>query len=702
MEEIITEEIQHYQKARDLQAQGHYDLAALHYQLALELAPHFIEAYYELALLHLAQHEPEQAILYLKKLLDQYPNYAPAYFQLGHIYQKYFGAFEMALDYYQRAIQMDMRYAEAYYQAGFLYKEQGQILQAVRYLSKYVQLKPDQAEVYLVLGDLLTTLQEQEKASQYYLKALELEPDNAHALEMWLRLRVGGDPQKMMSFLIEMAEAYPHLRSQLACQAGLIMENLNNTEEARKCYQMALEDPELPLRRFWALKKEMLLPFIALNKAYQEYCIATLQAALNQLEEEPSEESCLDLNHYHTCFLSWLPLHFLAYTSVNPLPWRQKLARWMQKQLPPAPLPGRSALRSHRRRVGFIMNESGAIAKFLVGILQHLPTQMFDTYIFSTSQYAHFNFQHLLQRSDFEYILLSENMTEALEQVLSVELDILYFTEPNTQNLPQTLLASYRLAPVQCTSWLSSGSTGQPHMDYFLSSQLLEQPLAQRFYSEQLVLHQTIPTYFFRPKSPPTWPRSDYGLPQSGRLYLCPHVMYKLQPDFDEILGGILRTDPEGHLVLVTHPNLPANRNSLLMRFEQTLGDVMSRIWFLPNLQPNDYLGLLKLGDVMLDPLYFGGGTTSYEALGLGLPIVTLPGERLHGRITQACYLKMGLDECIVSSPQEYINKAVQIATDHPLNRRLREKIAARADVIFEDKKAISELVEFLNTVDIR
>jgi len=702
----VQEELEHFEEAQQLHAEGQWGLAALHYQMALELAPDFSEARYQLGLLHKAQHEPEQAILCFKEVLDHNPLFAAAYFQLGQIYQSYYGAFEEALHYYRKTQQLDMQYAEAYYCAGMLQKELGQFAQASQSFLKFVQFQPDRADVYTQLGELMTYLQQPLKASQYYSKALEIDPENTQALMPWLHLKIGQDPHKMMAFLIEIATSYPHLRSQIACQVGRLMEGIDDTDEAQKCYQMALEDPELPDREAWQLKEALLLSLFPKDKASQEAQIEKLKHSLQTFEADPhflaENKIHEDFSNAESYFLSWHALLQLAYTAHDPRVPREQLARLLQKCLPPLPGQPRQSLRPDKRRVGFVLYESGAVHKFLIGILQRLSDPELEIFIFM-SEYGSAYFSPMLQTRDFEQILLSNQVPEALQQILEADLDILFFSEPNTTHMNQTLLAAYRLAPIQVTSWLSSGTTGQPHMDYFLSSHLLERAEnPQDLYSEQLVLNQTIPTFFARPEKPTPWPRSDYGLPAEGRLYLCPHVMSKLQPDFDAILAGILKQDPEGQLVLVTNPDLPANRDALLLRFEAEMPEQLPRIWFLPKLNPADFLSLLLLGEVMLDPLYFGGGTTSYEALALGLPVVTLPGERLHGRITQACYLKMGITECIVSSPEAYIATAVKIATDAEYNQALREKILQKSGLIFEEALAVREMENFLRTVQIR
>jgi predicted O-linked N-acetylglucosamine transferase (SPINDLY family) len=124
--------------------------------------------------------------------------------------------------------------------------------------------------------------------------------------------------------------------------------------------------------------------------------------------------------------------------------------------------------------------------------------------------------------------------------------------------------------------------------------------------------------------------------------------------------------------------------------------DVVNRVRFLPT-QPNPaFLQLCSLADVMLDTIHFGGGNTSYEALAMGTPVVTLPGELLRGRITYALYRKMGLMDCVVDSAEQYVELAVRLGTDRDYRADMRGKIEAAAGALYEDPAEVHELERFL------
>ena len=121
-------------------------------------------------------------------------------------------------------------------------------------------------------------------------------------------------------------------------------------------------------------------------------------------------------------------------------------------------------------------------------------------------------------------------------------------------------------------------------------------------------------------------------------------------------------------------------------------------IVFLPPQPFDDYCRLLQLADVILDPPHYGAGSSCYDLFSFNLPVVTLPGELIVGRITQACYRKMGVEDLVVHSAEEYVSKAVQVATDRDYRKYVTERIAEASDVLFNDLEAVREHERFFET----
>ena len=233
-------------------------------------------------------------------------------------------------------------------------------------------------------------------------------------------------------------------------------------------------------------------------------------------------------------------------------------------------------------------------------------------------------------------------------------------------------------------------------MDYFVSSQWLETPEADAHYTERLIRLANLGTYYYRPKLAGRRTRESFGLDPARHVYLCPQTLFKMHPEFDAILAGILRRDSAGELVII-EGRQPQWTRLLRERFERSMGDVVSRIRFLPP-QPNaDFLHLNAAADVLLDTIHFGGGNTSYEGLALGIPIVTLPGAYLRSRITHALYRKMDVMDCVVDSPDGYVDLAVRLGTEPEFRASIGRKIRDASGVLFEDPAEVRELERFLD-----
>jgi predicted O-linked N-acetylglucosamine transferase (SPINDLY family) len=208
-------------------------------------------------------------------------------------------------------------------------------------------------------------------------------------------------------------------------------------------------------------------------------------------------------------------------------------------------------------------------------------------------------------------------------------------------------LAFARLAPVQAVTWGHPVTTGIANIDYFVSSAPAEPAGAVRHYGERLIELPVMSNSYARPLPLPHAARAELGLPEAGTVYLCPQSLFKLHPDFDGLLAAILARDPAGAIVLLA-PAQPLHAARLLARLARHVPPAaLKRVRFAPWLAYDRFLALIAAADVMLDPIVFGGGNTSYEALALGIPVVTLAGTFLRGRLTLGMYRQMGFDDLV-------------------------------------------------------
>jgi predicted O-linked N-acetylglucosamine transferase (SPINDLY family) len=112
-------------------------------------------------------------------------------------------------------------------------------------------------------------------------------------------------------------------------------------------------------------------------------------------------------------------------------------------------------------------------------------------------------------------------------------------------------------------------------------------------------------------------------------------------------------------------------------------------IW-LPHLKRPEFLALLALADVSLDPPLWSGGNTTIEALTLGTPVVTLPGPFMRGRHSYA-FLKIANAEGLIATDEEDF---VALASDFDRQREAMRE--AEPGALFNDRLTVELLDDFL------
>jgi protein O-GlcNAc transferase len=542
--------------------------------------------------------------------------------------------------------------------------------------------------------------------------------DPRELVQAGLKLQEQGRLHEAMA-VFQTASALDPLYTDPIINLGNVYQELNKHEEAIACYREAirinpasvnafrnlgyllkeqgLHDEGLKqLRHAQELEPNPIIEFVLKTNLPPIYSsLEDLQERRRQLETDV-QQLC-DSGFRIDAATSAAPTNFYAaYQGLNDRHLQRQLASLIEVPQPVLKRAPRS--QGQRLRIGFISRHyrNHTIGRLNLGIIRNLPRELFEVVVISVGAHQDQMAQAFAQAAD-QYVTLPTNLAAIRSAVVELGLDVLYYSDVGMDTLTYTLSLS-RLAPVQCATWGHPETTGSPVMDYFISSQTLEVPEADQHYSEQLERFEVLNVFYYRPELPPVRDHASFGLDPQDSNYLCFQNLFKIHPDFDQILAGILQRDPRAAIIMM-EPRYPAWGASLRKRWETSIGPRAERIRFLPTLPHADFLSLNALADVSLDPLHFGGGNTTYEALAVGLPVVTLPSAFLRARISQALYRQMDYLDLIVDSPEAYVDLAVRLGTDRDLRRATSEKILHRCGRLFEDQLAIDEYSRFFQSL---
>jgi predicted O-linked N-acetylglucosamine transferase (SPINDLY family) len=150
-----------------------------------------------------------------------------------------------------------------------------------------------------------------------------------------------------------------------------------------------------------------------------------------------------------------------------------------------------------------------------------------------------------------------------------------------------------------------------------------------------------------------------------------------------------------GNSVLWLAQSNPAAMDNLRREAEKSKV-APERVIFAPRLpEMADHLARLRLADLFLDTLPYNGHVTASDALWAGLPVLTCLGATFAGRVAASQLNAVGLPELVTDSLASYERLALKLASDEPMLRALKERLAAaRQSAPLFDAKRFARHVE--------
>jgi len=249
---------------------------------------------------------------------------------------------------------------------------------------------------------------------------------------------------------------------------------------------------------------------------------------------------------------------------------------------------------------------------------------------------------------------------------------------------------------VQAAFYGHPATTGLDSIDDFLGGDALEPADGASHYREHLV---RLPGLGCRPAAPPSPGDGAWltALRLPGRpLLLCTQNPRKLAPAFDPTLAEtVART--QGRLVLFDRgAGLTRRFLDRLRPHLEARGVDPTRVVATPMRGYPEYLGGLDRADFILDTPGFSGGSTSLDALGLGVPVVAFEGRHARGRQTAAMVRMAGVGELVAGNDGEYVEIAARLAGDEALRQSLRERLRKGASAVFGDDRPLHAFADYL------
>lgn len=586
---------------------------------------------------------------------------------------------------------------------GLILQAEGKEQEAIASLETAIVAEPKNGEYLYNLARILHIARQLDQARRYYQQSLLYAPNNADTLDNLgvLYQQQGDFPNAITQHTkaLELAPSHPNARFNLAKayhQNGEIKEAIkqflaglrlspnhpnelktlgilyladNQTENAIRCFKnvlrLAPKDAGAHYRMGTALRELLHFP----------EAFAYFQTALTLCTAD--DKPLISATLFSTNYMPGLPPDKVFDLHRTQAP-RLRL---------PTPQPDfshgtRNCEPERRLRIGYVSPDFRyhSVAYFFESVITRHDHQLFEITCYSCNKNTDEMTARLREQADHWRELWELDDTEAAATIYKDRIDILVDLSGHTgdNRLP---IFTLKPAPIQATYLGYPNTTGLTEIDYRLTDAIADPPgWTEQWYTEKLL---RLPRCFlcYTPPAEISPPVAPLPVESAGHITFASfNNLNKMNEGVIRLWAIILTALPNSQLVLKSkHLSDKAKSDRILQLFAHN-SIPPERLLLVPRVDSRtEHLELYGAVDIALDPFPYSGTTTTCEALWMGVPVITLAGEIHASRVGASLLTAIGLEELIAHSEEEYVQKAVALATDlqrlNTLRATMRERM---------------------------
>jgi protein O-GlcNAc transferase len=634
----------YYKLANVFLTMENFSEAKINYRKTLELAPGFGEAHNNLGNIYLAEGRLEKAEGYYRQAIEAMPGLAEVHNNLGNVLSSLEKPTE-AEKAYREAIKLNPGYSEAYFNLGIIFLDRGKLEEAKYFFREAITFKPDYPEAYNNLGNVYFCQKDKDQAIINYQKAISLKADFKGAL-----YNLGG--VLASQFRIEEAELCFNKAIALDPKYADAYTNLGNIFLARGEINEAIAI----YNKSVSLKPEGLTTIsnILLALQYKENLSQReWKAALDRFAEECRKA-------------------------------RQKSE---PKDFPRHP--------GRKIKIGYSSPDFRfhSCAWYIEPLLASHDKEKFAIFCYSDVNDPDQMTAKLRDYADVWHETTDYTTGELFELIKKDEIDLLVDLAGHTAHNRMPVFA-LKPAPVQ-VNWLGfPASTGLDTIDYKFSDKWLNPENSKEYFSEKLwYLGDTVHCY--RPPDPSP-PVAELPFNRNGYITFASfNNLTKISEFTIKLWAAVLQQIPGAKLILKAALSSSKTVQERLTGLFSTQGIEPDRIIFTPSFSNTfDHLNYYNEADISLDTFPYNGATTTLESLFMGVPVISLTGERAASRYGLSFLAVTGLGELAANTPEEFVTKTVSLANDQERLAGFRNSLRERllSSVLCNSKSFTTEV----------
>ena len=564
---------------------------------------------------------------------------------------------------YRQVLATDAANIDALVELAAVCDSLGRLDEAAAALERAAQLHPDLTDAHHRLALVLIKQRRLPEAEAALRRVLDLVPDAAGALlNLGLLLDMQDKPDEAIDCCRRCLELKPR-SAQAHLNLGSLLDKQVRFDEAADCYRLAIEhQPELAAAHFKLGLVQLRLGMgddavASLRKARQyDRGSATIHSSLLHAIQYQPDVTCSELLQEHRQF-------------------DEQHARALRASWRPH---GNTRIPNRKLRVGFVSADLRfhPVGHFLARVLENFDPQQIETICYSEPPRGDAVTDRLKSAANQWRDVRGLTDEDLADRIRADSVDILFDLAGHTGD--NRLLAFARKpAPIQMTWMGYVGTTGLQAIDYLLADRHEVPAGAERWITERVL---RLPDGYLC-YEPPAHAPDVSPLPARAHGYVTfgsYNSLAKITPQVVETWARILERVAGSRLALKYLGLEAASARRRLTELFAARGIASDRLDLLAASPHGELLRQYQQTDLALDPFPYSGGLTTCEALWMGVPVVTSPGETFAGRHALSHLSNVGLTDTIARDLDDYVELAVGLASDLPRLAALRATLRAR------------------------
>lgn len=579
----------------------------------------------------------DQALAEIQRALELRRDYPAGYYNLAAIKMD-FGRLDEAEVAWRKAIELKPDYHQAWAGLSANLRRQARHDDAIAAARKAVEIAPESPDARLTLATALYLARKFTDAGTEFEKCLQLDPKNVLALNNY----------------------------------GNLLADTDRPTQAAKCYRRALKlDPD---------QIEVLANLANVLKSQ-----AHVKDALNYIRQTLNKKP--GLWHIHSNLL--LTMNCIDEADGSLLADHREWARRHADRFAPAdPVYPNDRSPDRRLRIGYVSSDfrRHSVSYFIEPVIQHHNRQAVEIYCYSNAEFTDDTSERIRGLADQWRGIFGMPDERVAQMIRDDRIDILVDLNGHTAN-HRLLVFARKPAPVQVTYLGYPNTTGLQTIDYRLTDEHADPSgLTDSHNCEKLV---RLPHGAWCYQPAPSAPGVRQSIEErKGIVFGSFNNFAKVSPQTFALWVKLLKAAPNTRLLIKAECMSDTGMRQLV-RTEFITQDIdPTRIHLIGREASfTRHMTLYHQMDIALDTFPYNGTTTTCEAMWMGVPVVTLAGRAHVSRVGASLMHRVGLDELVGNSHEEYISIAAGLAKDH-------ERRAGISGDALRDRMRVSPLMD--------